>query len=169
VKIITLHQPYASLIALGLKEFETRHWGVDYRGPLLIHAAKKPIPKQLDIPLIHLVKAQDSRSFQLQTALEQIRQNPNYGCIVAIADMTDCSRMIPDSPSYKQAEFFEIRVGSVSNLERVVGLWQPGRYALRLDSVRKLEPIPFKSRQGMLLDAPPEIISLVNQQLEKAA
>lgn len=40
MKAITLTQPWASLVALGLKKIETRSWGTSYRGPLAIHAAK---------------------------------------------------------------------------------------------------------------------------------
>lgn len=38
---ITLMQPWASLVISGQKTFETRSWATAYRGPLLIHAAKK--------------------------------------------------------------------------------------------------------------------------------
>lgn len=41
-KGITLYQPWASLVAAGVKHLETRPRGTTYRGPLLIHAAKKP-------------------------------------------------------------------------------------------------------------------------------
>lgn len=40
VKAITLYQPYASFIIAGLKRFETRDWGTDYIGLLVIHAGK---------------------------------------------------------------------------------------------------------------------------------
>src|SRR5262245_40368428 len=40
MKALTIRQPYASLIALGAKHYETRTWTTDYRGPLLIHAAR---------------------------------------------------------------------------------------------------------------------------------
>ncbi len=40
VKAITLHQPWATLIMLGAKRFETRSWGTDYTGLLVIHAGK---------------------------------------------------------------------------------------------------------------------------------
>lgn len=39
-KAITLFQPYASLIIAGAKRFETRSWGSDYTGLLVIHAGK---------------------------------------------------------------------------------------------------------------------------------
>lgn len=49
-------QPWASLLALGIKTIETRRWATDYRGPLLIHASKsragKSIHPQLQEPSI---------------------------------------------------------------------------------------------------------------------
>jgi hypothetical protein len=41
VKVLTLHQPWASLIAVGVKTIETRSWSTQYRGPLAIHAGAK--------------------------------------------------------------------------------------------------------------------------------
>lgn len=41
MKAITLWQPWASLIAIGAKKYETRSWKTNYRGPIAIHAAKK--------------------------------------------------------------------------------------------------------------------------------
>lgn len=38
--VLTLWQPWASLIAIGAKWIETRSWSTRYRGPLAIHAAK---------------------------------------------------------------------------------------------------------------------------------
>ncbi len=38
MKVLTLHQPWASLVALGVKTIETRSWSTKYRGPLAIHA-----------------------------------------------------------------------------------------------------------------------------------
>ncbi len=42
MKVLTLHQPWASLVALGVKTIETRSWSTAYRGPLAIHAGVKP-------------------------------------------------------------------------------------------------------------------------------
>lgn len=38
---LTLWQPWASLVAAGVKTVETRHWSTKYRGPLIIHAAAR--------------------------------------------------------------------------------------------------------------------------------
>ena len=38
MKVITIKQPFASLIASGQKEYEFRTWKTSYRGDILIHA-----------------------------------------------------------------------------------------------------------------------------------
>ncbi len=40
MKALTIRQPWASLIAAGVKTIETRSWSTRYRGLLLIHAGK---------------------------------------------------------------------------------------------------------------------------------
>lgn len=42
MKAISLRQPWANLIAAGQKTIETRLWGTDYRGQLLIVSSKRP-------------------------------------------------------------------------------------------------------------------------------
>lgn len=39
-KVISLLQPWATLVVIGAKTIETRSWTTAYRGPLLIHASK---------------------------------------------------------------------------------------------------------------------------------
>lgn len=41
IKALSLWQPYARAIAVGLKTYETRSWSTPYRGELAIHAAKR--------------------------------------------------------------------------------------------------------------------------------
>lgn len=58
MKAITLHQPWASLIALGVKTIETRAWSTNYRGPLAIHAAKTTKPwRNLEAPSLKSQRA----------------------------------------------------------------------------------------------------------------
>lgn len=40
MKVLTLTQPWASLVVLGVKRVETRSWRTSYRGELVIHSAK---------------------------------------------------------------------------------------------------------------------------------
>lgn len=41
MKALSIKQPWASLIALGLKDVENRTWPTHYRGRILIHASKE--------------------------------------------------------------------------------------------------------------------------------
>lgn len=38
MKVITLKQPWATLVAEGIKKYEFRSWKYNYRGEILIHA-----------------------------------------------------------------------------------------------------------------------------------
>ena len=50
MRALTLWQPWASAIAVGMKRMETRSWGTTYRGPLAIHAARRPMgPGELEL------------------------------------------------------------------------------------------------------------------------
>lgn len=42
MRALSIRQPWASLIARGVKTIETRTWSTRYRGPLLILASKSP-------------------------------------------------------------------------------------------------------------------------------
>ena len=42
MKALSFKQPWANLIASGKKTIETRSWGTDYRGEILIVSAKRP-------------------------------------------------------------------------------------------------------------------------------
>ncbi len=71
MKAITIKQPYASLIAAGIKKYEFRTWKTKYRGELLIHAGKS-IDKK---------------------AVKKFKEyNLDYptGCIIAKVNLVDC-------------------------------------------------------------------------------
>lgn len=40
LKVLTVRQPWASLITAGIKNIENRSWYTSHRGPLAIHAGK---------------------------------------------------------------------------------------------------------------------------------
>jgi len=40
MKVISLLQPWATLVVIGAKRIETRSWDTKYRGPIAIHASK---------------------------------------------------------------------------------------------------------------------------------
>lgn len=55
MKIITLKQPWATLVAEGIKKYEFRSWKTNYRGKVLIHAGagvdKKDMERFKDLNL----------------------------------------------------------------------------------------------------------------------
>lgn len=40
MKVLSLLQPWATLVVMGIKKIETRSWSTNHRGTLLIHASK---------------------------------------------------------------------------------------------------------------------------------
>ena len=49
---MTMHQPYASLLVLGIKRDEGRTWYSSHRGRLWIHAASK-VPTDQEVAEVH--------------------------------------------------------------------------------------------------------------------
>ena len=54
MKVLTLFQPWATLVILGEKKIETRSWKTNYRGEIAIHAGKKWIKVYLKNPIIQI-------------------------------------------------------------------------------------------------------------------
>lgn len=48
MKVLTLKQPWATLVAEGIKKYEFRSWKTKYRGKILIHAGCGIDKKELD-------------------------------------------------------------------------------------------------------------------------
>lgn len=76
VPCLSLWQPWASAMALGLKRIETRSWERRYRGPILIHAAKR--------------WTRDERDFAHAMGFEGV--DLPLGAIVAVANLVDVWR-----------------------------------------------------------------------------
>jgi hypothetical protein len=152
---LTLWQPWAQGIALGLKEIETRSWATWYRGPLLIHAAKRWTRAEIDdqARLVHAARA-DCTVYESQVLAFEKR--PPLGCVVALAMLGDCL----------STETL-IRI-NVPALERAFGDYSPGRFGWFLENVQALpEPIPWPGAQG-LWDVPPELEQRVLAALDGA-
>jgi hypothetical protein len=133
VKALSLWQPWASLIAYEHKRVETRDWGTNYRGPLLIHAAKRWTREERD--------AAD----QLWPAVgrSEVEWPLPLGAVVAVARLAKCMRMthglIAETPAQEIA----------------MGCWIPGRWAWYLTDVRRIQPaVPLRGRQGLFDVAP---------------
>ena len=77
MKVLTIKQPFATLIAEGLKEYEFRTWKTKYRGEFLIHAGKSIDEKAMK-------------------KFEQYNLEYPIGCIIAKATLTDCIKIDDD-------------------------------------------------------------------------
>jgi len=49
MRALTIHQPWASLIAAGLKTIETRAWATKHRGQIVIHAGQQAAQGRLPV------------------------------------------------------------------------------------------------------------------------
>jgi ASCH domain len=80
-KIISIRQPWASLIVLGFKDVENRTWPTRYRGPALVHAAKR-----VDDVSLHDIE----RRFGVR-----LNDDLPLGGVVGITNIRDCVRPHP--------------------------------------------------------------------------
>lgn len=83
MRILTIQQPWASLIACGAKTVENRRWSTTYRGPVAIHAGKAVDQAALDDPHVgDELRAHGLADATLTTGLPA-------GVIVAVAALVD--------------------------------------------------------------------------------
>ncbi|UXX95798.1 ASCH domain-containing protein [Streptomyces sp. AD2-2] len=80
-RALTVRQPWAALIAAGLKPVENRSWALpaSFAGPLLIHAGTKDDADGWAVPGV-------------REALEGIGRSLAYGAIVAVVQRVTCHR-----------------------------------------------------------------------------
>lgn len=130
MKVITLTQPWATLVAIGVKCTETRSWSTSYRGPLAIHAAKGWTPE-----VVRLAYTEPYRHVLREVGYSLFSLLPR-GVIIATCTLTDC---VPTS-----------KFGGRDFLDSAFGDFTPGRFAWILTDVRRLdEPIPARGRLGL--------------------
>lgn len=77
MKAITIHQPYAELIARGEKRIENRTWRTNHQGPIAIHAGL----------------ARGARWREAAARYGVDLANVPQGAIVAVAASVDCVRL----------------------------------------------------------------------------
>lgn len=143
MKAISLWQPWASLIVLGEKEYETRGWATGYRGPLLIHASKRAVLKDLDDALDcpYMQKALEqyrpvSLVLDLRLTARQARETLPFGKLLGRVDLVDCV------PTTKMRN-------DITNKEYMFGNYGAGRYAWKMaNPVMFDQPIDYAGEQG---------------------
>ena len=127
MKVLSLTEPYATLIKNGMKTIETRSWKTSYRGKLYIHASSTKIPKAY----------KDNKELMSLVDTNEL----NYGNIICMCDLVDCVEMtdefINDIKKNKKKEY-------------ITGIYSIGRYAWILKNIKILDnPIKAKGHLGI--------------------
>jgi hypothetical protein len=139
MKAITIIQPWATLIALGEKKFESRSWATKYRGPLAIHAGKK-IEKEI-------CKQEPFKSVLAKHGYTA--ESLPVSVVVAIGNLTACYEVGQVDISQKEADLrWTDRI--IRWQEFDFGWYEYGRFAWELLDVKALDqPIPAKGQLGL--------------------
>lgn len=175
MRVLSVSQPWASLIIRDVKSIETRSWSTKYRGPVLIHASKtfptthrrfysecvyNVIPDSADqLPLgaiVGVVTLFDVWPTADLVALDQEREPgaPLYGRLP--------SGPTPPSSYWDPGGSWLKRFGG----ERDLGDYTPGRFAWLLHkAVEFKQPIPHKGSLGLTRLTDQLVLDEVTRQL----
>lgn len=126
MKVLTLKEPFATLIKNKVKYIETRSWKTNYRGELYIHAGVAKIIKEVK-------ERKDLSKLYNKDEL-------NYGYIICKCNLVDCI--------YMTKEFIEEeKKKDINNF--ISGHYEVGRYAWVLDNIEVIKPIKAKGQLGI--------------------
>ncbi|MBE6147668.1 MAG: ASCH domain-containing protein [Firmicutes bacterium] len=123
MKVITIKQPFATLIAEGLKEYEFRTWKTKYRGEILIHAGKGIDKKAM-------------------TRYKHLNLKYPSGCIIAKATITDCVYIDKEMKKLLKEKNPLVYYGIINHDD-----WNG--YGFKLENVKKIEPIPTNGKLSL--------------------
>lgn len=121
MRVLSIREPFASLIASGDKKIETRSFKTNYRGELFIHASGKKIDKSI-VGNTYINDMIKDKKMQ-------------FGKIICRVKLVDCVYMDQKFINYIK-----------DTKEYQLGLYKEGRYAWILDNVELIEPIIAKGR-----------------------
>lgn len=122
MKVITIKQPWATLIVEGYKRFEFRSWKTNYRGDILIHAGKG-IDKEA-----------------MERLKKYLPDEIPLGKIIGKATLTDCVPMSKDFADMLAKENNDIY--TTHSFSR--------NYGFKLENVEKLDnPIEIRGQLGL--------------------
>ena len=126
MKVLTLKEPFASLIKNKIKTIETRSWKTNYRGELYIHAGLSKLTKEIkeNKDLARLYKEDDL----------------TYGFIICKCNLVDCI--------YMTDEFIK-REKERNPDNFIAGKYEVGRYAWVLEDIEAIAPIKAKGKLGI--------------------
>ena len=130
IKAISLLQPWASLVVLGLKTIETRSWTTAYRGTLMIHASRGKSGAAV------------AKDPVFTRHIPDFGKLP-FGCIIGEVRLKDVLRM-------EDLGLPQEIIGRLTLEGRAFGDYSGGRYAWLLEEALAYEePIPAKGALGL--------------------
>jgi hypothetical protein len=135
MKVLSVQQPFATLLVLGLKPDETRSWATKHRGETGIHASKK-------------IDKESCRREPIKSALAAHgfdETNLPTGCIVGIGNIMDCYKVIEDTGYSAVLENGEVIEGENYHF----GYFEKDRFAWRMADMQQIKPIPAKGQLGL--------------------
>ena len=157
MKVLTLTQPWATLVAIGANLIETRDWPTRYTGPLAIHAAKG-FPREAR----ELCGERPFRDALAAAGYSSAGQLPR-GAVVAVANLES---LLVCRPSTLREIRARSKRGELPPHEAEFGDFSDGRYGFVLGDVRRVEPpLPARGMLG-LWELPADVEALV---LERCA
>jgi len=140
MKAITIRQPWASLIAAGVKTVETRPRRTAYRGRIAIHAGLRfHEPFEEAMQACMAAGLSGFESIVLSAARAAPPLGPPRGAVVASARLFDCVPVenLINEPTCQPAEPWGAGHYIVDlDRERPLGDHSPGRWALLLDDIK---------------------------------
>ena len=126
MKVLTIREPFATLIKNRVKYIETRSWKTKYRGELYIQAGLAKIDK----------KTKERKQLSELYNDDEL----NYGYIICKCNLVDCI--------YMTEEFIEEEKKKNPN-NFIAGRYEVGRYAWVLDNIEPITPIKVKGQLGI--------------------
>lgn len=130
MKVLSLLQPWATLVIMGAKKIETRSWQTAYRGELLIHASRSKKGNAL------------SGKPPFTGYINNFRGLP-FGAIVG-------SVVLKDIVPVEVLQLPENELATLTLEEKAFGDYTKGRYAWLLQNPVPLsKPIPINGSLGL--------------------
>lgn len=157
MKVLSLIEPWASLMALNVKRNETRSWHTDYRGDLAIAASDRKVrpvlkgcSEQMIAPCFEALRDGYGLPDEPGAVWDYMDQNTigRILCVVRVIGMEQ-------SPRHRY----------VPEQEALFGDYSPGRWIWITDNCRRLpRPIKFKGAQG-IRELDPGIVGAIRRQI----
>lgn len=125
MRILTLKEPFATLIMKEIKTIETRSWRTNYRGEIYIHAGLKK-PKY------------DYKSDDFKKIADQLTYTPGF--VLCKCNLVDCIEMTEEYIQDIKKNYYT---------DYICGEYKVGRFAWILENVELIEPFKVKGRLGI--------------------